>query len=114
VSDALSAGRLRLEISARNHARGLHNSHEVSWGPSASIIFAEADGQHGNFLQASIDMRLGPLLVEAKLTEASFQIASIRLLSRYRDVNDVFDKEQLPIRDGGLNSWQTIRGVLAA
>ena len=50
---SLSAVELRQEISARNLARGQHYSHEVSWGPSASVIFEEAKGFHGNFLSAS-------------------------------------------------------------
>jgi len=181
VAEALSAAALRREISARNHARAI----EISWGPSASALFEEMDGLHGNFLPASwacissnpawrkrlmksytssrfvlrahdrrrfeldsatssdallmnifcyprmlsrkplctllgieplspefgfrpavplanhrtdqteIDMRLGHLLIEAKLTEADFQRAPERLLSRYCDLSEVFDKEQL-------------------
>jgi hypothetical protein len=59
-------------------------------------------------------MKLDHLLVEAKLTESDFQCAPLRLLSRYRDLDDVFDTEQLPGRDGVVHSWQLIRGVLAA
>lgn len=203
--DHLSAAELRREISARNQARGQAYRHEVSWGPAASVIFAETEGVHGNFLPASwarisanplwqkrltksytasrfvpraqdrrrfeldcatssdallmnifcyprvlsreplcallgiepglapefgfrpaiplatgrhdrteIDMKLGHLLVEAKLTESDFQRAPLRLLARYRDLNEVFDIEQLPVRDGIVHSWQLIRGVLAA
>ncbi len=203
--EALSAAQLRQEISARNQSRGQHHNHEVSWGPSASVIFEDTDGLHGNFLPASwdrirshpdwhrrltkrytadrfipraqdrkrfeldcatssdallmnifcypralsrpalcallgilpgmtpefgyqpavplsngrpdrteIDMRLGSLLVEAKLTESDFQRAPLRLLSRYRDGAEVFDPELLPIRDGIVHSWQLVRGVLAA
>jgi hypothetical protein len=205
ATETRSAAELRREISARNQARGRHYDHEVSWGPSASVIFSEMDGSHGNFLPASwanintnpawqkrltksytasryvpraqdrrrseldcatssdallmnifcyprvlarpslcallgietgtvpefgfrpaiplargradrteIDMRVGSLLVEAKLTEADFQRAPLRLLERLRDLNDVFDREQLPVRDGIVHSWQLIRGVLAA
>jgi hypothetical protein len=205
MSESLSATALRREISTRNQARGQHYSHEVSWGPSASVIFDGAAGPHGNFLPASwnrigsnpswqkrlsksytasrfvpraqdrrrfeldcatssdallmnifcyprvlsrqalcallgiapgltpefgfrpaiplarggtdrteIDMKLGDLLIEAKLTEADFQRAPLRLLARYRDLNDVFDADRLPIRDSVVHSWQLIRGVLAA
>jgi len=196
---------LRQEISARNQARARSLNHEVSWGPSASVIFSWTGGVHGNFLPASwarissrplwrrrlarsytanrfvpraqdrrrleldcaissdallmnifcyprvlsrkplcallriepglspefgfrpatplangradrteVHMKLGDLLVEAKLTEADFQRAPLRLLSRYRDLDDVFDTELLPIRNGVVHSWQLIRGVLAA
>jgi len=48
-AEVLSAAALRREISARNHAR----AHEISWGPSASVLFEETEGFHGNFLPAS-------------------------------------------------------------
>jgi hypothetical protein len=205
MTESLSAAELRWEIGVRNRARGQQYSHEVSWGPSASILFEETDGLHGNFLPASwarissnpawrkrltksytasrfvprasdrrrceldcatssdallmnifcyprllsrkpmcallglspglipefgfrpaiplgngradrteIDMRLGHLLVEAKLTESDFQRAPHRMLSRYQDMNKVFDTELLPIHDGVVHSWQLMRGVLTA
>jgi hypothetical protein len=40
-------------------------------------------------------MRLGELLVEAKLTESDFQSANIGLISRYRDLETVFHIEEL-------------------
>lgn len=201
VAESLSAAALRREISARNHA----HAHEISWGPSASAIFEETEGLHGNFLPPSwaritnnhawrkrltksytasrfvpraqdrrrfeldcatssdallmnifcyprvlsrkplcallgiepglspefgfrpaiplanhhtdrteVDMRLGHLLVEAKLTEADFQRAPERLLSRYSQLHEIFDPEQLPIHKNIVDSWQLIRGVLAA
>lgn len=205
VTAARGATELRREISARNLACGQQFSHEVSWGPSASVIFRGEQGIHGNFLPASwarinsnpawgkrltksytasryvpraldrrrfeldcatssdallmnvfcyprvltrkplcallgiepgltpefgfrpavllanghadrteIDMKLGHLLVEAKLTESDFQRAPLRLFSRYQHLMKVFDAEQLPIRDGVVHSWQLIRGVAAA
>ncbi|MGC2621307.1 MAG: hypothetical protein WA414_19845, partial [Acidobacteriaceae bacterium] len=69
---------------------------------------------NGNTDRTEIDMRLGTLLVEAKLTEADFQRAPLRMLARYRHLHDVFDTELLPVRDGVVHSWQLIRGVLAA
>lgn len=202
---ALTAAQLRREISARNLICGENFEHELSWGSSASVIYQEHEGTHGNFLAASwariaahplwrqrlekaytasryvprsgdrqrfeldcanssdallmnifcyprvlsraplcsllgieqgldpefgfrpaipringhvdrteIDMRLGNLLVEAKLTEGDFQRAPLRLLSRYRDLHEVFDPDQLPFIDGVVHSWQLIRGVLAA
>ncbi|HEX4066524.1 MAG TPA: hypothetical protein VHZ09_10920 [Acidobacteriaceae bacterium] len=205
MTEARSATELRREISARNLARGQQYSHEVSWGPSASVIFGGEEGTHGNFLPASwarissnpawrkrltksyaasrfvpraqdrrrfeldcatssdallmnvfcyprvlsrgplcallgiepgltpefgfrpavplanghadrteIDMKLGHLLVEAKLTETDFQRAPLRMFSRYQRWTEVFDAERLPVRDGVVHSWQLMRGVLAA
>jgi hypothetical protein len=70
--------------------------------------------KNGRADRTEIDMKLGGLLVEAKLTEGDFQRAPIRLLERYRDVDEVFDAAELPVRDGVVRGWQLIRGVLAA
>jgi hypothetical protein len=61
-----------------------------------------------------VDMRLGSLLIEAKLTESGFQSAPRRLLLRYRDLDEVFDVEELPGSEDVVHSYQLIRGVLAA
>ena len=61
--------------------------------------------------RTEIDMRLGNLLIEAKLTEADFQHAPERLLSRHCNLNEVFDTERLPIRNNVVHLWQLIRGV---
>lgn len=61
-----------------------------------------------------IDMKLGELLVEAKLTESNFQFASIGLISRYRDMEAVFDISELPTRNGKQRGYQLVRGALAA
>ncbi len=64
--------------------------------------------------RTEIDMRLGPLLVEAKLTESDFQYAPMRLLERYPNFGDVFDRDLLEVTRRGVRSYQLIRGVLAA
>ena len=61
-----------------------------------------------------IDMKLGELLVEAKLTESNFQFASVALISRYRDLEEIFDVSELPTRNGKQGGYQLIRGTLAA
>jgi hypothetical protein len=61
-----------------------------------------------------IDMRIGGLLVEAKLTESDFQIADARLVRRYRDLETVFETCELPLRNGKHVGYQLIRGILAA
>jgi hypothetical protein len=64
--------------------------------------------------RTEIDMSLGSLLFEAKLTEADFQSAPLRLLDRYRDLNEVFERDELPMAGTSVQSYQLIRGVLAA
>ena len=62
--------------------------------------------------RSEIDMRLGHLLVEAKLTENDFQTAPLRMVERYPGFDEVFDRAML----GGemVRGYQVIRGVLAA
>lgn len=69
---------------------------------------------NGRCDNTEIDMKLGDLLVEAKLTESDFQLADPRLLHRYRDLETVFDTSELPLRKGKHIGYQLIRGVLAA
>ena len=61
-----------------------------------------------------IDMRLGDLLIEAKLTEYDFQSAPLRLVERYKDFDEAFDQERLGIHADRVESYQLIRAVLAA
>jgi len=51
---------------------------------------------NGRFDRTEVDMRLGSLLVEAKLTEADFQRRSAAIVEAYRDFDAVFDRELLP------------------
>ncbi len=64
--------------------------------------------------RTEIDMRLGNLLVEAKLTESDFQTAPLRLIERYRDFEEIFERDRLRIRNDAVSSYQLIRGVLGA
>jgi len=68
----------------------------------------------GHVDRTEIDMRLGPLLVEAKLTESGFQSAPMRLLVRYKELDEVFDVEDLHANGGRVRGYQLIRGALAA
>jgi hypothetical protein len=61
-----------------------------------------------------IDMKLGELLIEAKLTESDFQTARTGLVSRYRDLETVFELSEMPFRNGRQDGYQLIRGTLAA
>jgi hypothetical protein len=69
---------------------------------------------NGKTDRTEVDMKLGHLLVEAKLTEGGFQTASLRLLARYRDLDEVFHLGELPEAGAAVDSYQLIRGVLAA
>jgi len=69
--------------------------------------------------RTEVDMRLGSLLVEAKLTETGFQTAPAERVLRYPGVDEVFCVEELPVTGGDgrpvmFASYQLIRGVMAA
>jgi hypothetical protein len=64
--------------------------------------------------QTEIDLKLGTLFVEAKLTESHFPSAKAELVERYRDLDAVFAIDRLPFANGRYGSWQLIRGALAA
>ena len=62
-----------------------------------------------------LDMVLGKLIVEAKLTESGFQTARPALLDRYPRWREVFNEEALPhTANGAFASYQLLRGILAA
>jgi hypothetical protein len=64
--------------------------------------------------RTEIDMKLGNMLFEAKLTEGDFQIERAQLVEGYRDFREVFEFRQLPRAKKKYVSYQLIRNVLAA
>ena len=70
--------------------------------------------RNGKTDRTEIDLRLGDLIVEAKLTETDFQKARTEMIQRYRDIEQVLDSGELPRSGDAVCSYQLIRGVLAA
>jgi hypothetical protein len=64
--------------------------------------------------RTEIDMKLGNMLFEAKLTEGDFQMQRAELVEQYRDLGEVFEPRQLPRTKRKYVSYQLIRNVLAA
>ena len=64
--------------------------------------------------RTEIDMKLGNVLFEAKLTEGDFQIQRAEVVEQYRDLREVFETRQLPRVKSKYVSYQLIRNVLAA
>lgn len=64
--------------------------------------------------RTEVDMALGHLLVEAKLTEGKFQSARRALVDRYLGVDEVFHTGELLTSEDSYRHYQLIRGVLAA
>jgi hypothetical protein len=66
------------------------------------------------FDRTEVDMKLGDLLVEAKLTEGDFQRKSKEVLESYRDFRKAFNRRDLPQNKTAYEGYQLIRNVLAA
>jgi hypothetical protein len=64
--------------------------------------------------RTEIDMKLGNVLFEAKLTEADFQLQRAELVEGYTDFREVFAGRQLPRIGKKYVSYQLIRNILAA
>lgn len=88
---------------------GLSANDKPEFGWRARVALAD-----GHDDRTEIDMRLGDLLVEAKLCEGDFQSAPMAMMQRYDAFADVFDIERLHPRRGKLRSYQLLRGVMAA
>ena len=80
---------------------------EFGFKPRVPLLRAKRDS-------TEVDLRLGDLLIEAKLTESDFQWANPNLVYRYLDLDTVFDLAQLPMRGDRHAGYQLIRGTLAA
>ncbi len=61
-----------------------------------------------------VDMKVGDLLIEAKLTEADFQRAPKSRLDGYADFREVFERKSLPQSRTHYAGYQLIRNILAA
>ena len=85
--------------------------------PGASLCFgykARVPLVDGRFDRTEVDLRLGNVLVEAKLTEGDFQSVRKSSLLAYRDFAEVFDGQQLLQANDHYLSYQLLRNVLAA
>jgi len=72
-------------------ALGLDGDAEPIFGWKARVPLS-----NGHFDRTEVDMRIGALLVEAKLTEADFQTCKAAAVEQYRDLDEVFDRSLLP------------------
>jgi hypothetical protein len=112
-SDALLMNIFCLPGSLKNHRLfdllGVERGQVPLFGVKARVPLG-----NGKADRTEIDMRLGDLLVEAKLTESDFQSADTEIVESYRDFEDVFDCRSLPREGNRYRSYQLIRNVLAA
>ena len=88
---------------------GTNNEKGIEFGFRARVPL-----HGGKFDRTEVDMRIGDLLVEAKLTEADFQSREKKYVEAYRDFKEVFSRRELPQTKERYLSYQLIRNVLAA
>jgi len=88
---------------------GVHSVETPIFGFKARVPL---DG--GKFDRTEVDMRLGDLLVECKLTETDFQSKQKEVVEGYRDFREVFRRRELPQSKDKYAGYQLIRNVLAA
>ncbi|QNI32095.1 hypothetical protein H7849_24375 [Alloacidobacterium dinghuense] len=77
---------------------------------------------NGKHDRTEVDMRLDQLMVEVKLMESDFQSARFDLISRYRDLERVFDlsvpqRKTFPLSAnkrvaGGIRDWLFVLRIL--
>jgi hypothetical protein len=79
-----------VERAAVRGALGVEENAAPAFGWKARVPLAS-----GRFDRTEVDMRLGGLLVEAKLTEADFQSRAEGIVESYRDFDAVFERELL-------------------
>jgi hypothetical protein len=80
----LESGRVRAFL-------GLDDGPDAVFGWKARVPL-----KNGRTDTTEVDLRLGSLLIEAKLTEADFQTKAATVVERYRDFDKVFSPELLP------------------
>src|SRR6185437_13315973 len=80
---------------------------QFGWKPRISLAANHIE-------RTEIDLRIGDLSIEAKLTEAEFQRAPRAWVARYRDFSSVFEVDLLPQTTDCYLHYQLIRGVLSA
>jgi hypothetical protein len=76
---------------AIQNALGVEGEAEPVFGWKARVPLTS-----GRFDRTEVDLKLGSLLVEAKLTEGDFQTREASIVEAYRDFDVVFERELLP------------------
>jgi hypothetical protein len=72
-------------------ALGVDGGEPLLFGWKARVPLA-----NGRFDRTEVDLRLGSLLIEAKLTEGDFQTREAAIVEGYRDLDAVFERDLLP------------------
>jgi hypothetical protein len=97
------------EVSSVQNMLGLEAAGVPQFGFKARVPLL-----NNKFDRTEVDMKVGDLLVECKLTESDFQTKAKPVVDNYRDFKQVFDRRGLPQSKEKYEGYQLIRNVLAA
>jgi hypothetical protein len=98
-----------LENTAVQNMLGIEGAYIPQFGWKARVPLLNE-----KFDRTEVDMKVGDLLVECKLTEGDFQSKSKNVVENYRDFKEVFERRGLPEKKDKYDGYQLIRNVLAA
>lgn len=85
-----------LQSDALRDALGVERDADPVFGWKARVPLRNGPSEKTKFDRTEVDLRLGSLLVEAKLTESDFQCRAASMVESYRDFAEVFDRDLLP------------------
>ena len=83
-------------------------------GPVEFGVRGKVPLRNGETDRTELDMRVGNIVCEAKLTETDFTSKRATVVEAYRGLHEVFDGNLLPRVEGKYQGYQLIRNVLAA
>lgn len=84
---------------------GVDEVAEPIFGWKARVPLANSRPDRIKVDRTEVDLRLGSLLAEAKLTESDFQSRSAAIVESYRDFDEVFDRDRLPRTEIVTTRW---------
>jgi len=88
---------------------GIENIKEIEYGFIPNIESDES------MTKTEIDMKIGNVFFEAKLTEADFTEKDINtLIKKYPEANSVFNLDRMMIKGDVVGNYQLIRNILTA
>jgi hypothetical protein len=93
------------ESPAIRNTLGIEDGADPIFGWKARVPLANGRPGHTKVDRTEVDLRLGSLLVEAKLTESDFQSRSATIVESYRDFDEVFDRDRLPRTEIATSRW---------
>ncbi len=94
-----------VESPAIRNMLGVEDGADLIFGWKARVPLANSRPDRIKVDRTEVDLRLGSLLVEAKLTEGDFQSRSATIVESYRDFDEVFDRDRLPRTEIATTRW---------